>query len=193
LTSRVRLYVATSLDGYIADREGAVDWLEAHDPRPYGFDRFFGEVGAVIMGRRTYEFVRAIGDEWPYEGKRTYVLSSRTLVGVPNGVIPTARGLAGALGAAREHTAKDIWIVGGAVTMQSALDGGLVDLIDLFLVPILLGRGLPFVADLQRRQLLSFEGIETFQDGIVKLSYTTERAARRDRNVAGAVIRKYVP
>lgn len=179
--TRVRLYVSTSLDGFIADREGSVDWLEAHDPRKYGYDAFFAEVGAVIMGRRTYEFVRAMGDEWPYAGKRTLVLSSRTLVGVPDSVLPTSRGIAGAIDSARGSTTKDIWIVGGAVAMQSALDGGHVDLIEVFIVPVLLGRGLPLIADLKERQELSFEGIETFQDGVVKLSYAARRATGRAR------------
>lgn len=175
--SRVRLYVATSLDGFIADREGSVDWLEAHDPRLYGYDQFFSEIGAIIMGRRTYEFARAMGEEWPYAGCRSFVLSSRTLVGVPDGVLPTSRGMAGALESARKATTKDIWIVGGALAMQSALDGGYIDLIDVFIVPVLLGRGLPLIADLARRQELSFEGIETFRDGVVKLTYTTRRGA----------------
>ncbi|MEQ1711361.1 MAG: dihydrofolate reductase family protein [Hyphomicrobium sp.] len=177
--NRVRLYVATSLDGFIADREGSVDWLEAHDPRKYGYDAFFAEIGAIIMGRRTYEFVRAMGDEWPYSGPRTFVLSSRTLVGVPDGVLPTSRGMAGALEAARKATTKDIWVVGGALAMQAALDGGYVDVIEVFIVPVLLGRGLPLIADLGQRQDLSFEGIETFQDGVVKLSYTIRRTAGR--------------
>lgn len=173
--SRVRLYVATSLDGFIADREGSVDWLDAYDPRRYGYDAFMAEVGAVIMGRRTYEFVRAMRDDWPYAGKRALVLSSRTLVGVPDGVLPTARGMAGAIQSARGWTTKDIWIVGGAIAMQSALDGGHVDVIETFIVPVLLGRGLPLIADLAHRQELSFEGIETFQDGVVKLTYATRR------------------
>ncbi|MBA4171461.1 MAG: dihydrofolate reductase [Hyphomicrobium sp.] len=176
--SRVRLYVATSLDGFIADREGSVDWLDQHNPRDYGFDDFFAEVGAVIMGRRTYEFVRAIGDHWPYSGKRAFVMSSRTLVGVPDGVLPKAGGIGPAIEAARAATRKDIWIVGGAVAMQSALDAGRVDLIETFLVPVLLGRGLPLIADLAHRQTLSFEGIETFQDGVVKLSYVPQKPPR---------------
>ncbi len=176
--TRVRLYVATSLDGFIADREGSVDWLEAHDPRNYGYDQFFAEVGAVIMGRRTYEFARAMREDWPYAGRRCFVLSSRTLVGVPDGVLPTSRGMVGAIESARKATTKDIWVVGGALAMQSALDGGFVDLIDVFIVPMLLGRGLPLIADLAQRQELSFEGIETFQDGVVKLTYTTRRGAK---------------
>lgn len=175
--TRVRLYVATSLDGFIADREGSVDWLDAHDPRSYGYDAFLAEIGTVIMGRRTFEFVRAMGDDWPYAGKRAMVLSSRSLAGVPEGVLPSSRGMAGAIESARGTSSKDIWVVGGAVAMQSALDGGYVDLIDIFVIPVLLGRGLPLIADLKERQELSFQGIETFQDGVVKLSYAVGRRA----------------
>lgn len=171
--TRVRLYMATSLDGFIADREGAVDWLDDHDPRRYNYDQFFNEVGAVVMGRRTYEFVRAMGEAWPYAGKKAVILSSRMISNLPHDVVSASGGIVPALAAARAATRKDIWIVGGAVTMQAALDGGHVDLMEVFIIPILLGRGLPLLADLARRQTLSFEGIETFQDGVVKLSYET--------------------
>ena len=83
--ARVRFYVATSLDGFIADREGSVDWLAPYDARLYGYDKFVGEVGALIMGRRTYEMIIAIGEEWPYTGKPVCVLSSRSLGDVPHG------------------------------------------------------------------------------------------------------------
>lgn len=174
---RVRLYVATSLDGFIADREGAVDWLAAYDPRSYGFDAFMGEVGAVVMGRRTFEFARMAGEDWPYAGKRAYVLTSRALSNVPDGVLPTSKGLAGAIELARGRTEKDIWIVGGALTMQAALDAGCVDAIEIFIVPVLLGRGLPLIADLKQRMELSFVGIETYRDGVVKLTYAAPAAS----------------
>ena len=66
---RVRFYVATSLDGFIADRDGGVDWMAPYDARLYGYDAFVDEIGALVMGRRTYEIIRAVG-EWPYVGKR---------------------------------------------------------------------------------------------------------------------------
>jgi dihydrofolate reductase len=174
--ARVRFYVATSLDGFIADREGSVDWLAPYDARLYGYDRFVGEVGALIMGRRTYEMIRAIGEEWPYAGKPVFVLSSRSLGDVPHGVVTTTRGIRAALQQARETTRHDIWIVGGAVTMQSALEDGLIDMIEIFLVPVLLGAGLNLLNDLARRPTLIFDGIEAFPDGVVKLRYLVPRS-----------------
>ena len=159
----------------IADREGSVDWLAPYDARLYGYDKFVGEVGALIMGRRTYEMIRAIGEEWPYAGKPVYVLSSRSLGDVPHGVVTTTRGIRAALQQERETTRHDIWIVGGAVTMQSALEDGLIDMIEIFLVPVLLGAGLNLLNDLARRPTLIFDGIEAFPDGVVKLRYLVPR------------------
>lgn len=171
----VRFYVATSIDGFIADRDGAVDWLQPFDARNYGYDAFSAQVGAVVMGRRTFEYICAMG-EWPYGGKRAYVLSSRKMAGLPETVVPVSLGLAAALRFARETTLKDVWIVGGAVTMQSALDAGVVDLIDVFVVPVLLGGGLSLMSELKERHTLACEGAEPFPDGVVRLRYRPHRS-----------------
>jgi len=172
----VRFYVATSLDGFIADEEGSIEWMAPYDARLYGYDKFYADVGALIMGRRTFELIHATADVWPYRGKLVYVLSSQKLGNVPEGVVPATRGMRAAVTAASEGTRKDIWVVGGAVTMQSAFDDGVVDLIEIFLVPILLGRGLTLLNDLRQRQRLLFDGIEAFPDGVVKLRYFVPKA-----------------
>jgi dihydrofolate reductase len=86
-----------------------------------------------------------------------------------------------ALQQARQTTHRDIWIVGGAVTMQSALDDGLIDLMEIFLVPVLLGTGLTVLNDLRVRPTLVLDGSETFPDGVVKLRYLVPK-----RDAAGA-------
>jgi dihydrofolate reductase len=172
----VRLYVATSLDGFIADRDGSVDWLAPYDGRLYGYDKFLADVGALVMGRRTFELIRATGDDWPYKGKTVVVLSSQALGRMPQGVTIAARGMWEGLQQARKMTPRDIWIVGGAVTMQSALDEGLVDVMEVFLVPALLGKGLNLLNDLVRRPALLFDGMDTYPDGVVKLRYLVTRS-----------------
>ena len=159
--ARVRFYLATSLDGFIADGEGSVDWLAPYSARLYGYEKFLGEIGALIMGRRTFEVIKALGD-WPYKGKPVFVLSSQFLGKVPQGVTPTTRGMLGALQQARLTTAKDIWVVGGAVAMQSALEEGYIDLMEIFLVPVLLGSGLTVLNDLRRHQSLVLDASETY-------------------------------
>jgi dihydrofolate reductase len=173
--ARVRFYVATSLDGFIADGNGDVDWLAPYDARLYGYDRFLDEVGALIMGRRTFELINAVDEDWPYRGKPAFVLSSHPLGRLPASVTASPRGMWAALNQARQATIKDIWIVGGAVTMQRALEDGLVDLIEIFLVPVLLGTGVTLLNDLRLRQSLIFNGIESFPDGVVKLRYIVSK------------------
>jgi dihydrofolate reductase len=177
--ARVRFYVATSLDGFIADEEGSVDWLAPYDARLYGYESFLNEVGALIMGRRTFELINAVGEDWPYRGKPVFVLSSQALASAPVGVSASKHGMWEALQQARQATHKDIWIVGGAVTMQSALEDGLVDLMEIFLVPVLLGSGLSLLNDLRVPQPLVFDGVESFPDGVVKLRYLVSKGDRR--------------
>jgi dihydrofolate reductase len=175
--ARVRFYVATSLDGFIADRDGSVDWLAPYDARLYGYDSFLNEVGVLIMGRRTFELINAVGD-WPYRGKSVFVISSQPLGRTPTGVTAATRGLWDALQQARQVSHKDIWIVGGAVTMQSALEKGVVDLMEIFLVPVVLGSGVTLLNDLSTRQALVLDGIEPFPDGVVKLRYFVSKPSR---------------
>ena len=176
--ARIKLYVATSLDGFIADGDGSVDWMAPYDARLYGYEKFLAEVGALVMGRRTFEMINATGEEWPYQGRTVFVLTSEPLSGLPRGVVTSGRGMLSALQQARETTQKDIWIMGGAVTLQSALEEGLVDLVEMFLVPVLLGSGLTLLNDLRRRQSLLFDGIEAFPDGVVKLRYIVPKGDR---------------
>lgn len=175
--ARVRFYVATSVDGFIAGADGSVDWLAPYDARLYGYDKFLSEVGAVILGRRTYELF-AIGEDWPYRGKAVFVLSSRSIGRAPPGVVVSPRGIQAALQHARETTQKDIWIVGGAVAMQSALEEGLVDMVEIFFVPVVLGKGLTLLNDLSGRPDLVLDGVESFPDGVVKLRYLVPKRGR---------------
>ncbi len=172
--AHVRIYAATSVDGFVADGEGSIDWLERFEPRRYGYDAFIAEIGCIILGRRSYELVRAIG-EWPYRGKQVLVLSSEPLWNLPAGASFVRSGLASAILSARQMTGQDIWIAGGAITMQTALDAGLVDIMEIFIVPVLLGSGLSLVNPLQRRHELRFEALEHFEDGVVKLRYRPVR------------------
>jgi dihydrofolate reductase len=176
--ARIRFYVATSLDGFIADGEGSVDWMAPYDAHLYGYDNFLNEIGAIIMGRRTYQLIHAVGEEWPYQGKPVFVLSSQALGKTPVGVSESMHGMWEALQQARQATHKDIWIAGGAVTMQSALDDGFIDLMEIFLVPVLLGSGLSLLNDLHEHQNLVFDGIESFPDGVVKLRYVVPKHGR---------------
>jgi dihydrofolate reductase len=176
----VRIYVATSADGFIADRDGGVDWLAAFDPRAYGYDRFWAGIGAVVMGRRTFQHVQTFADDWPYAGRRSFVLASQPVGALPSKEVTIVRaGIAEALQSARDATDKDVWIVGGAVTMRGALEQRLVDVVEIFFVPVLLGSGIPLLGAMKSRVDLAYKSIETFPDGVVRLVYEPKNRKRR--------------
>lgn len=172
--AKVRLYVATSIDGFIADSDGGVDWLEPYHGSKYGYKDFAAEIGAIVIGRRTYEQITTFGEAWPYADKRTIIVTSKQLKVLPQGAV-AVDGVAQAIAHAQKIGPGDTWILGGAVTMRTAFDANLVDVVEIFVVPVMLGGGLSLLGALHRIRTLELEGIETYADGVVKLRYSTRR------------------
>lgn len=173
--SRVRIYAAASADGFIADINGSTDWLSGFDPAAHGYEEFYAGVGAIVVGRRTFDFQRTFG-EWAFEDRKAFVVTSRALADAPANVTTVrSGGVTHAIEAARGLGKGDVWIVGGAVVMRTALEAGLVDLIEIFSVPIMLGGGLPLLGALDEPLKLTLQGLETYQDGVVKLAYAPHR------------------
>jgi dihydrofolate reductase len=169
--SEVKLFIATSLDGFIADRDGGVDWLFADGD--YGYAAFFDSVETLIMGRRTYEQVLGFG-EWPYGEKATYVFTRSPLGGDhPHARIFSgeARSLVEEL---RERSSGDIWLVGGAALVSTFREQHLIDEYILSVHPILLGDGIPLFERPRPRENLRLREEIAFQSGLVQLRYAVE-------------------
>jgi dihydrofolate reductase len=171
----ITLYIAASVDGYIATGDGSVDWLEAfgQDPEePGGYEAFYETVDCLVMGSRTYEQVLGFGG-WPYAGKPTYVLTSRDLPRADDAV-QFAEGdveaLADRLTAQYDH----VWLVGGADLAQTFLRHHLVDRLQLTLVPVLLGAGVRLFTDTGGQAALRHRETTTHESGLVELRYDIE-------------------
>ena len=140
----VVLYCACSLDGFIAATDGSVGWLDqfSAEGEDYGYAGFLAGVGALVMGSRTYEQVLGFG-KWPYADLPCFVTTSRELP-VPCGADVRFRAGddLGALAAESRTAARSraVWLVGGAALARSMLGAGVVDTLDLALMPVLLGR-----------------------------------------------------
>lgn len=153
---RLHVFIATSLDGYIAREDGRIDWLEAANQRvpageDCGYAAFIAGVDALLMGRGTYESVLGF-PQWPYGELPVYVASSRLAPG-PLAVAGRAEALPGsprvlldAL-AARGH--REVYLDGGRLA-QAFLAEGLVDTLTVTRIPVLIGRGRPLFADAGR-------------------------------------------
>jgi dihydrofolate reductase len=166
----IRIYIAQSLDGYIATPDGGIDWLRPFDSVDYGYEKFFSEIGTVVMGRKSYELARGFG-EWPYGITRVLVITSRALDDAPPSVTRVGADVARLTTALRASGGKDAWIMGGAQTINAFLAAGAIDRIDLFTVPVLLGGGIPLFAPGRPETALKLASTQTYDKGLARQSY----------------------
>lgn len=167
----VSVYIATSIDGYIARDDGGLDWLEGVQDAggdDYGYADFMATIDAVVLGRETYDAVRTF-DTWPFAGRRVIVLTNRVLTPV-FGEESYAGALAPLMTRLGEQGVQRVYLDGGA-TIRQGLDEGLVDDMTISLVPALLGAGRPlFTRGLPGSQW-KLTGAEGYPTGLVQLRY----------------------
>lgn len=172
MTARLRLYAAVSLDGHLADAAGGVGWLAPFESEEYGTAAFIAEIGTVLTGRVTYDQARGFGD-WPYAGKRVVVLTGRPLDAAPPAGVEAASGdLALLVARLRRETVRgDIWLLGGASVAQACLTLGIVDTIELFLMPVTLGAGIPLFAPGGVPASWRLDATRHWPNGVLAVSY----------------------
>lgn len=185
-------YVAQSLDGYIAEVDGNLDWLTSYDgdasdgvPQATdgdggpsqatdgAYDRFFAQVGVLAMGSTTYEWILAEVDSWPYEGTPCWVFTSRELA-VPEGA--DVRFADGPVAPVHEEMRaeageRNVWVVGGGNLASQFATEGLLDELIVTVVPVVLGDGLPTFAQRLGDQPLRRSGTHPFKNGMTELRY----------------------
>lgn len=170
MSTLFRLYIAASVDGFIATPGGGVDWLAPYETEDFGWHAFIAAIGTVVMGRVSYDFVRAQGI-WPYAGKRVVVLTSRPLGEVPEGVKAWNGNVQPLADHLRGENRGDVWLMGGGRAIRPFLDAGLVDRIELFLVPLLLGEGIRLFEPSAQRLPLHLRRTVAHGCGVVQLVY----------------------
>lgn len=173
--SRVRVFIACSLDGFIAGPDGDLSWL----PQPpedgaedFGWAAFIGGIGCVLMGRATYDAVAAMDVAWPHAERATIVATRRSLTGAPPRVEPARGAIEELIAMAKQRAApKDVYLDGGNLIRQ-ALDGALVDELVVTVCPTILGAGSPLFAGAERRLSLQLQAQRELPGGVVQLTYT---------------------
>ena len=170
-TGSVRVFVACSLDGFIAGPGDDLSWLPAVEPggEDYGYGAFMAETEAILMGRRTYD-VAAGFDRWPYGEMPVFVATSRPL----EPAAPTVAAIAGPpselLAEVRRHVDGSIYLDGGAL-IRSFAAADLIGELTITVVPIILGRGVPLFAGAPTRRALTLVSATPYPDGLVQLRY----------------------
>jgi dihydrofolate reductase len=174
----IKLFIASSLDGYIARSSGAVDWL--FTGADYGYGEFFAGVDTVIMGRRTYEQLLSFG-AYPYRGKQGFVLSRNLHGRRDENVEFVGDNLEDFLSSVKHSPGRDIWLVGGSEAIHAFIGQGWVDELILSIHPIVLGEGIPLIArDSNLETPLALQDVRTYDTGLVQVSYHLSNG-NRDR------------
>ncbi len=176
MNGRVRVFIATSLDGFIAGPNDDLSWLPpvpSPDGDDYGYGTFFAAVGALLMGRRSYDVVAKF-DPWPYADRPVLVATRRPL----EPAAPTVRAVSGSIVAlvAEARAAageRDVYLDGGDLIRQ-ALDADLVDELTVTIVPVVLGAGHPLFAGVARRRALALVA-HRVAGGLAQLTYQPAR------------------
>ena len=168
---RVRYSVAVSLDGYIAGPNGEADWI-IMDPE-IDFSGMFEQFDTFLLGRRTFEpMARVKKGETP--GVKTYVFSHTLRQQDYPGVTIVAEGAEEKVAAIRAESGKDIWLFGGGSLFRSLLDAGLVDTVEVAIMPVLLGEGIPLLAPPAGQKKLHLTNHKIYPSGIVSLEYAVQ-------------------
>ena len=174
-----KVFIARSLDGYIADKNGGLDWLNSvpnPDHLDLGYEKFIQSVDAIVMGRTSFETVCSFDVQWPY--KIPVFVLSNSLESLPEVFKDKAEILKGSLKEILEQIHKKgstrLYIDGGA-TIQNFLKEDLIDELIITTIPILLGGGAPLFGELP--QELEFEHVEShlYLDALVQDSYRRKR------------------
>jgi dihydrofolate reductase len=179
--SRVTVHMVASLDGFVARKDGRVDWLETSDTfeagdtmDPASVEAFLETIDCYVMGSRTYETAlnfEAKGFGWAYGDKPTFVLTHRELPRIRDSVELHAGDLAQFVNGRLRPNFRSIWFVGGGVLSGACLRLGLADEVRYSILPILIGEGISFFEKLDRDVALHLVEVKVSKSGMVELRY----------------------
>ncbi len=171
--SKIRVFIATSMDGFIAGPNDELDWLpngqsEVEDT----FTPFLKQVGALLMGRRTYDVARSFEGAWPYGDTPILVATRQSLPDSSPASVQAVHGSVEAMVRVAKDTAGelDVYIDGGTL-IRSVMDAGLIDEITVTIVPVVLGAGIPLFAGCTRRHSYRLHTARPIGGGLVQTTY----------------------
>lgn len=172
---KIQLYIACSLDGYIAREDGKLDWLDAipnPDKSDFGYFDFYAGVDIVVMGRGTYEEVLGFDVDWPYPDRKTYVTTTNETLETPTPNTGLVQNIDKEfIGQLKAESQKNIWLCGGGQVIKSFLELGAVDEMILSIVPTLIGAGLPLFPRGTRETSFDLVDTKSYNGGAVVLTY----------------------
>lgn len=173
---RIILYIATSIDGYIATPDGGIEWLD-EIPNPnktdHGYNALQDSIDTVLMGGRTYHEIIGYGVTWPYKDKISYVVSHRDSNVTPNeNVHFITEDIVSEISELKNEAGKDIWLVGGGELTTILLNARLIDEMQLCVAPVILGQGVPLFPNKPKESLWILADSKVCDTGMIISTYT---------------------
>lgn len=172
---KIKLYIAASLNGKIAEKDGSVSWLERVPPpedTDYGYADFYESIDTTIQGASTYDQVISWDIEFPYKGKKNYVLTRKNDREDTEHVTFINKDHITFIENLKQQEGNDIWLIGGGQVNTLLLNAGLVDEIILFTMPIILKEGIEVFENLPDERALTLEHSESYTSGAMRLVYS---------------------
>ena len=178
---RIIVHIATSADGFIARKDGAVDWLDR--PRTagdYGMGKFFKSIDTILWGRKTYDMVlkflkEGIATPDMYGGTQNYAFSRKPPTKVLDGFEFVTEPIKEFAQRLRAQKGENIWMMGGGGIIGSFLDAGAIDEFIIHVIPVFIGEGIPLIAPARRSVPLKLLSTKKFSDGVVRLHYQVQQ------------------
>lgn len=170
---KIKLYIAASIDGYIARIDGDLDWLMEYPINPetnYGYNDFYESVDTVIMGGQTYRDILNMDFVWPYKDKTTYVVT-RNSMGAKENVHFVTENIIETISELRNQEGKDIWLVGGGKLIVMLLNQNMVDEMIITTIPVVLGNGIPLFPEQSKESQWKLQDCTGYKNGVVQVTY----------------------
>lgn len=171
--ARILGYIASSLDGMIADQDDNLDWLFAYDGMELGdhdYNKFLKRIRTVVMGRRTYDFIARQPSDWAYDAQRVIVVTSRPIEN-PVAEIEVRSDVDALVNELRALDDGDVWMLGGGQLQMAFLERGALDEIEIYVMPEMLGSGRPLFPMTGFRTSPTLISAQALDRGCVRLHY----------------------
>lgn len=174
---KLKLYIAISLNGKIAKSDGSVEWLESI-PNPektdYGYSEFYDTIDTTIQGYNTYNQVLSWGIDFPYTGKKNYVLTRKKGLKNTEYVEFITENHIRFIQQLKKQKGKDIWLIGGGKINTMLLNENLIDEIQIFTMPIIISDGIELFETIPKETKLKLIETKSYSTGAVELKYNVE-------------------
>ena len=171
---KIILYIAVSIDGYIAGPDGEIDWLHSidnPDNNDFGYAKFYKSIDTTIMGNSTYKQILSFGVDFPYPEKTNYVFTKNKSESDTDHVKFVNSDFEKFVIDLKNSSGKNIWLIGGGKTNSFFLNNNFIDEIILTTIPIILGKGIPLFEGNVRNKKIRMSKINSFDCGIVQSNF----------------------